>query len=76
MSARWMAPLALAAFAFAAAGCGEKPQVTVYKQGTYQGKPDNLPWQSQPFNGSQRDWEKAIDGRTRHQNEYVRIENQ
>jgi hypothetical protein len=76
MSARWIAPFALAAFAFAASGCGEKPQVTVYKQGTYQGKPDNRPWQSQPFNGSQRDWEKAIDGRTRYQNEYARIENQ
>ena len=76
MRRRWFISLALAAVAFVAAGCGEKPQVTVYKQGTYQGKPDNLPWQSQPFNGNRRDWEKAIDGRTRNQNEYVRIENQ
>jgi hypothetical protein len=33
----------LAAAAFAAAGlaaCGEQPQVVVYKQGAYQGKPD------------------------------------
>jgi len=60
----------------ALAGCGEKPNVTVYKQGTYQGKPDNLPWQSQPFNGNRADWDKAIDGRARKQNEYARIENQ
>lgn len=76
MSARRCAPIALAAFAFLAAGCGEKPAVTVYKQGTYQGKPDNLPWQSQPFAGNQGEWEKAIAGRTKNQNEYARIENQ
>lgn len=75
MSARSFAPIALAAFAFIAAGCGEKPTFTVYKQGTYQGKPDNLPWQSAPFNGSQRDWEIAMDGRTQKQNEYIRIGN-
>jgi hypothetical protein len=76
MSARASALLVLATLALVAAGCGERPQVTVYKQGAYQGKPDNLPWQSQPFNGSQSDWEKAIDGRTKQQNEYARIENQ
>ncbi len=74
MSARGLTMLAV--LALAVAGCGEKPAVTVYKQGTYQGKPDNLPWQSAPFNGSQSDWEKAIDGRTKEQNEYARIENQ
>ena len=58
------------------AGCGEKPNVTVYKQGQYQGKPDNVPWQSQPFNNNQADWEKTIKARKTAQNEYVRIENQ
>ena len=57
-------------------GCGEKPNVTVYKQGKYQGKPDNVPWQSQPFNNSKVDWDKAIAARNSKQNEYVRIENQ
>ena len=66
--------LMLIALALGIAGCGETPQVTVYKQGEYKGKPDNLPWQSQPFNGNQRDWELAIDGRTRNQNEYGRIQ--
>ena len=76
MTARRFALSVFAALAFIAAGCGERPQVTVYKQGTYKGKPDNLPWQSAPFNGSLTDWEKAIDGRTKKQNEYARIDNQ
>jgi hypothetical protein len=67
--------LALIALALGIAGCGETPQVTVYKQGQYKGKPDNLPWQSQPFDGNQRNWELAIDGRTKNQNEYGRIGN-
>jgi hypothetical protein len=66
---------ALIALALGIAGCGETPQVTVYKQGQYKGKPDNLPWQSQPFDGNQRNWELAIDGRTKNQNEYGRIGN-
>jgi hypothetical protein len=74
MTARAWALPALIALALGIAGCGETPQVTVYKQGEYKGKPDNLPWQSQPFNGNQRDWELAIDGRTRNQNEYGRIQ--
>lgn len=76
MSGGRFVPIALAALAFLTAGCGEKTAVTVYKQGTYQGKPDNLPWQSQPFAGNQRDWETAITARTKNQNEYPRIENQ
>jgi hypothetical protein len=54
------------------AGCGEKPNVTVYKQGKYQGKPDNVPWQSAPFNNNQVEWEKAIKARNNNQNEYLR----
>jgi predicted outer membrane protein len=67
-----IAGAALAAFALSA--CGEKPNVTVYKQGTYQGKPDNRPWESAPFNGNQADWDKAIKARNTAQNEYVRVE--
>jgi hypothetical protein len=69
--------LALAALVAAAlAACGEKPTVTVYKQGQYQGKPDNTPWQSQPFNNNKTDWENSIKARNVKQNEYARIENQ
>ena len=66
--------VALATIAMSA--CGEKPTVTVYKQGTYQGKPDNLPWQSGPFNGNKAEWEKTIKARNVGQNEYIRVENQ
>jgi hypothetical protein len=55
-----------------AAGCGEKPTVTVYKQGQYQGKPDMQPWSNDQFKGSQVEWEKTIKARTQNQNENSR----
>lgn len=64
---------AIALAAAGLAGCGEKASVTVYKQGKYQGKPDNLPWQGAPFNNNQAEWEKAIKARNVGQNEYVRV---
>ncbi len=70
---RAIAVLAEAIAAGALAGCGERPNVTVYKQGKYQGKPDNVPWASAPFNNNQVEWEKAIKARNNGQNEYVRI---
>ena len=65
--------IVLACFASGLAGCGEKPNVTVYKQGKYQGKPDNVPWQGAPFNNNQVEWEKAIKARNNGQNEYLRV---
>lgn len=53
-----------------AAGCGEKP--TVFKQGQYQGKPDNRPWENDQFKGNQVEWEKAIKARNQNQNENSR----
>jgi hypothetical protein len=76
VSSRLPIIIAVALGAIVVAGCGEKPQVTVYKQGRYQGKPDNVPWQSAPFNNNQVEWEKNIKARNVNQNEYVRIENQ
>jgi hypothetical protein len=68
--------IAAAAVAIAAlSACGEKAQVTVYKQGQYQGKPDNQPWQSAPFNNNQTEWEKVIKARNNAQNEYIRVGN-
>ena len=60
------------AIAFGLAACGERPQVVDYKQGTYQGKPDQPPWDSAKFNGNQNDWELAIKQRNQNQNEYKR----
>ena len=57
----------------AIAACGESQKVTVFKQGTYQGKPDNPPWNSPDFKGDKNAWENAISTRTMSQNEYVRI---
>ncbi len=65
---------AAAAVALAAvtAGCGEKPSVTVYKQGQYQGKPDKQPWDNDQFKGDKLAWETAIKKRNDGQNEYSR----
>jgi len=63
----------VAAAALALAGCGERPQVINYKQGTYQGKPDTPAYKNAPFNGNKQQWDNAIDTRMRAQNEYARI---
>jgi len=65
------------------AGCGEKEQVVVYKQGKYQGKPDTPPWNNEPpiaelhggkwTTGDQTSWEDSIKQRQHAQNEYRRI---
>jgi uncharacterized lipoprotein len=55
------------------AGCGERPQVIEYKQGKYQGKPDETPYMAAPFNGNKDQWERDIRSRTQNQNEYRRI---
>lgn len=61
-----------AAIALALAGCGERPQVIQYKQGTYQGKPDTPAYSGAPFNGNRQQWESAINTRAQGQNEYAR----
>ena len=61
--------------------CGERDQVTVYKQGKYQGKPDSRPWDNAPLayesakwtKGDRTSWEAQIKARNDGQNEYKRI---
>jgi hypothetical protein len=53
-------------------GCGERPQVVQYKQGQYQGKPDQRPFEGTQYNGNQQEWERAIRTRNQYQNEYKR----
>ena len=63
--------------------CGEKEQVVVYKQGKYQGKPDNQSWANDPLPGEFRggkwtkgdraSWEESIKQRQLAQHEYKRI---
>ena len=59
--------------AFALVGCGEREQVVVYKQGKYQGKPDNRSWDNDPLPAEFRGgtWTKVITGTTLNQNVYV-----
>jgi hypothetical protein len=64
--------------------CGERDQVTVYKQGKYQGKPDTKPWENDPAaslyttskwtKGDAKGWETAVRSRNLAQNEYTRAE--
>ncbi len=64
------------------AGCGEKEQVVVYKQGKYQGKPDARPWDNDPLvlagsgkwsKGDRASWETQIKTRQLGQHEHKRI---
>ena len=55
------------------AGCGERPQVVQYKQGKYQGKPDQPAYATAPWNGNRQEWEQALASRNQNQNEYKRI---
>lgn len=59
--------------AFTLAGCGERPQVISYKQGTYQGKPDTPPWSGAEWGGNKQKWENAIHQRNQAQNDYKRM---
>jgi hypothetical protein len=63
----------VAAAALGLAACGEDQKVVVYKQGKYQGKPDTRPWEGPEWGGDQAKWERAINARTQHQNEYARL---
>ena len=75
--------LVLAAAVFGLAACGEKEQVVVYKQGKYQGKPDNRAWDNEApmaelrggkwTKGDRTSWEEAVKQRQLTQNEYRRI---
>ena len=55
--------LVLGALVVVVTGCGERPQVIEYKQGKYQGKPDQPPWDGAKFNGNRNEWELAIKQR-------------
>lgn len=75
---------AVLVFALSLAACGERNQVTVYKQGKYQGKPDTQPWDNDPgaslytttkwSKGDKSAWESAVRTRNLAQNEYKRTE--
>ena len=70
---RLLLAVVAAGFALGVAGCGEQAEVTVYKQGKYQGKPDKDPWDNDQFKSDKNAWEKSVKARNLSQNEYVRI---
>jgi hypothetical protein len=63
------------------AGCGEKPQSTLYKNGKFRGKPDMRPWDNASVSygspdwrkGDQASWDNKVRDRAMTQNEYGRI---
>lgn len=65
-----------AALPLGLAACGERPQVTNYKAGKYQGKPDTPPWENEQFKGDRAAWEKSVNSRALAQNEYRRTTGQ
>jgi hypothetical protein len=69
---RGLVVAAIAVLLLIIAGCGEKPAVTVYKQGHYQGKPDSQPWDNDQFKGDKLAWERAIKARNGIQDETTR----
>lgn len=72
MIRRFVLLVAGATVALTLAACGERPQVIEYKQGSYQGKPDQLPSAGAPWNGNKTQWEAALKTRNQTQNEYKR----
>jgi hypothetical protein len=73
MMRRTFAIVAGVALAAAVSACSERPQVVNYKQGTYQGKPDQKPYEGAQFNNNQKEWDNAIRTRNQYQNEYKRV---
>ena len=63
------------------AGCGERDQTALYKDGKYRGKTDAKPWDSAPpaygsaswAKGDQETWENQMKTRSAAQNEYRRV---
>lgn len=64
--------LALLSLPLLLSACLEVEQHPGWKQGYYNGKPDNLPWQAL-FHGDRMAWYAAINDRNRRQNEYNRM---
>jgi hypothetical protein len=53
-------------------GACERAQVTTYKQGEYQGKKDEQPWNNAKYANNKEAWENDMKARNQNQNEYKR----
>jgi len=54
------------------AGCGEYKQVVEYQNGSYVGKQDERPWDSERFMHDPEMWRQVMHERNQRQNEYGR----
>jgi len=78
---RALVSLAVISALLALAGCGEREQVTEFKRGKYQGKPDTPAWDNAPLTyesgkwtkGDRTSWETQIKTRQLGQHEHKRI---
>ena len=78
---RILALAILAALAGGLAGCSEREQTALYKDGKYRGKPDTRPWDNAPpadsseswKQGDHATWENQVRTRSAAQNENRRI---
>lgn len=71
---RAAALLASAGACLLLAGCLEVEQHPLWRQGEYDGKPDNLP-QQRLYHGDRMAWMATIQNRNWLQDEYPRMEN-
>jgi hypothetical protein len=53
-------------------GCGEYKQAVEYRDGGYQGKQDERPWDSERFMHDPSAWRQVLHERNQRQNEYGR----
>jgi hypothetical protein len=80
MNRRLLIAVVLGAVAMIA-GCGEREQTALYKDGKYRGKPDTRPWDNAPPTPGSAEWKKddhaswenAVRARSAGQNESRRI---
>ena len=71
----------LAVLGAVTAGCGEREQTALYKDGKYRGKPDTRPWDNAPgatgagtwSPADHATWENQVKSRQQGQNENHRI---
>lgn len=66
----------LAVFGSVLAGCGEREQAALYKDGKYRGKPDGRPWETGDAGwqrGDRAGWQNQMRARNDAQNENRRI---
>ncbi|MEG0820200.1 MAG: hypothetical protein RR101_02450 [Burkholderiaceae bacterium] len=51
-------------------------RIQLYEPGVYKGAPLTAPWDTPQYGGQTAAWERAIETRTRNQNEYWRMQAQ